>query len=102
MFTPEMIEWMKEVNKEFQETRDFVSNEVKSLDEKMSNQHAELKREIAKNREEFIVFKTKTTTRIATFTAILTSILILSSLFLNLGSIKDRIQIRKDNVEITK
>jgi len=97
-----MIEWMKEVNKEFQETRDFVSNEVKSLDEKMSNQHAELKREIAKNREEFIVFKTKTTTRIATFTAILTSILILSSLFLNLGSIKDRIQIRKDNVEITK
>jgi len=67
---------MKEVNNEFKLTR-----------EQMVNQHQELRNEIAANREEFVIFKTKVSTRTALISSAVGFVAVLVSLLLNLGEI---------------
>ena len=74
-----LLDWMKEVNDEFKETRKL-----------MGQQHTELRSEIAKNREEFVIFKTKVNTRTALISASLGFVAVILSIILNFGSIKER------------
>jgi hypothetical protein len=74
-----LIDWMKEVNKEFQLTRD-----------QMVEQHKELQKEIAINREEFVIFKTRVNTRTALISATAGFVAVILSIIMNFGSIKER------------
>jgi len=76
-----LIDWMKEVNREFTETRRL-----------MSDQHKELRAEVAANREEFVIFKTKVNTRTALISATAGFIAVVLSIILNIGNIKERIE----------
>jgi len=87
-----LLDWMKEVNGEFKLTRG-----------QMVAQHNELRDEIAANREEFVIFKTKVNVRTAMISSSIGFVALILSIILNLGSIKERRDTkftRPDPVEI--
>ena len=74
-----VITWIKEATKEMKENRDSNTKE-----------HKELVALISGNREEFVIFKTKVNTRTALISAAIGAVVLLTSLMLNIGAIKDR------------
>ena len=80
-----VITWIKEATKEMKENRDTNTKE-----------HKELVSMISQNREEFVIFKTKVNTRTALISAAIGAVVLLTSLLLIIGAIKDRSIDRKD------
>jgi len=76
-------EWAKEVYGEFQLVHKAISDSK-----------AEVLKEITANREEFIIFKTKVNTRTALISAAIGAVVLITSLLLNIGAIKDRSNIK--------
>jgi len=74
-----VIQWIKEATKELRELRDDNSKD-----------HKDLTRMIAKNREEFVIFKTKVSTRTAMISAGIGFVALVFSIILNFGSIRER------------
>lgn len=86
-----LIDWMQEVNKEFTATRQL-----------MTDQHKELRGEVAANREEFIIFKTKVNTRTALISATAGFIAVVLSIILNIGNIKERAEAKNHTHDPTE
>jgi hypothetical protein len=72
-------EWAGEVYAEFQKVHKAIADSK-----------ADVLKEITANREEFVIFKTKVNTRTAMISTIIGAIVLLTSLLLNIGAIKDR------------
>jgi len=89
-----MIEWIKEVNNEFKETRSHLDESLNVLKEQNLFQHAAIMAEVAKNREEFVIFKTRVNVKTATISGIIGFVVLLSSIFINIGTIKERMHDR--------
>jgi len=81
-------EWTKEVYSEFQKVHQAIADTK-----------ADVLLEIGKNREEFVIFKTKVNTRTAMISTIIGAIVLLTSLLLNISAIKDKHDSKKQPVE---
>jgi hypothetical protein len=81
-------EWMKEVYGEFQSVHKAIANSEKVV-----------LKEIANNREEFVIFKTKVNTRTAMISTAIGTVVLITSLLLNISAIKER-KAEKDNKAI--
>lgn len=68
-----------------------VYGEFQSVHKAIADSKAEVLKEITGNREEFVIFKTKVNTRTAMISASIGAIVLLTSLLLNIGAIKDRL-----------
>jgi hypothetical protein len=90
-----LLDWIKEVNNEFKATRDHVDTKVDDLKESNIRQHGDIMREVAKNREEFVIFKTKVNVRTATISSVIGFFVLAISVGMNIGNIKDRIEKRR-------
>ena len=71
--------WMKEVYGEFQAVHAGIAESK-----------AEVLKEIAANREEFVIFKTKVNTRTAMISGAIGAVVLITSLLLNISAIKER------------
>lgn len=81
-----LIEWIKEVNTEMLNTQKMIGAT-----------RDELKDEIAKNREEFIIFKTTINTRTAFISGAIGLLALIISIGINIGDIKNRVYKDKTN-----
>ena len=80
-----------------------VYNELQKVHKGIADTKTELLKEISVNREEFVIFKTKVNTRTAMISTIIGTIVLITSLLLNIGAIRDRQDAKKApvNTEIT-
>ena len=101
-----MLNWVQTVNEEFKETRKHYDESMAKLTDANLEQHAAIMREVAMNREEFVIFKTKVNVKTATISGIIGFFVLVTSVALNIGTIKDRIESKKaptpPNTEILK
>ena len=67
-----------------------VYNEFQKVHKAITDSKADVLREITANREEFVIFKTKVNTRTAMISTIIGAIVLITSLLLNIGAIRDR------------
>jgi len=81
-------EWAKEVYNEFQKVHGAIASTK-----------ADVLKEIALNREEFVIFKTKVNTRTAMISTIIGTIVLITSLLLNISAIKDRQENKRQEAE---
>lgn len=99
-----MLEWVKEVNKEFTETRTHFDEAIQKMAQANQDQHKEIMDEVARNREEFVIHKTKVNVRVTVISSVIGFFVLITSLALNADKIKDRVDAKKamQNTEITK
>lgn len=84
-----LIDWIKEANSQFIETRNHIDTKVNQLEEKLTYQHKELSTAVQENREEFVIFKTRVNTRVAVISSTISVVALVLSIILNLGLLKE-------------
>jgi len=77
-----------------------VYGELKALHKAVADSKAELIKEMNKNREEFVIFKTKVNTRTALISSIIGAVVLITSLLLNIAAIKDRQFLKNNPIEV--
>jgi len=97
-----LIDWIKEASAKIEHLDEKIDLKIDKLEEKMAQQHKELRGDVQQNREEFVIFKTKITARTAAISSTIGLIALIASLILNVGSIKDRASDKhNDQIETT-
>lgn len=77
-----------------------VYGELKALHKAVADSKAELIKEMNKNREEFVIFKTKVNTRTALISSIIGAVVLITSLLLNIAAIKDMQFLKNNPIEV--
>ena len=84
-------EWMKEVYGEFQ-----------AVHKAISDSKTDVLKEIAFNREEFVIFKTKVNTRTALISAAIGAVVMIASLLMNIVNLNKAAEERKEPIELVE